>query len=466
MKQLPISVLAIVCLILLSGCSGHKDLSFEADYTIDADLFPQGQIMNYTEKAIITNTGTDSTRELYFHIYANMFKHLYKVEDGDIAVTSVVDGDGNTLAYTRLQEGVLYHVKLKHPLKSGEKTELTFSCEMLIPDLERKYGISPDGDIQLPSFTVQLAIYDESGWDTEPLQEEGDGRYAAVADYDLTIRVSEDYTLACNGTELSCETGDDVKTYRYYAEKRRDLVIIACKDYVCLERNVEDTTILGYFNKTVNCVTPDNMERVMDYAAFALDYFNSIFPEYPYDTLVVTNVALGSNVAVNMEYPGLITVYFDEGGASSGTRTGTYHEVAHQWFYGLIGNNENKEPWLDEGFATFATGLCLEAAGVENVTDTYWSIYAISDITMPEEKVNVAADEAKIYDFVIYNRGCMFLKHLMEAMGYDKFTSVLSDYCQKNMYKIATTNDFLNTLYNETDIDLSSIVDEYISEDF
>ena len=250
-----------MCLVFLSGCSDRKDLSFEAAYTIDGDLYPEGRIMNYVEKAVITNTGTDSTKELYFHIYANMYKHLYKVEDGDIAVTSVCDGSGNMLDFKRMQEGVLYRVKLAKPLEPGEATEITFLCEVLIPDLERKYGISPDGDIQLPSFAAQLAVYDENGWDTEPLPEEGDGRYATVADYDLTIRVPEDYTLACNGTELSCETGDDVKTYRYYAEKRRDLVVAACKDYVCLERTVGNTTILGYFNETVNCVTPDNMER-------------------------------------------------------------------------------------------------------------------------------------------------------------------------------------------------------------
>lgn len=453
-----------MCLVFLSGCSDRKDLSFEAAYTIDGDLYPEGRIMNYVEKAVITNTGTDSTKELYFHIYANMYKHLYKVEDGDIAVTSVCDGSGNMLDFKRMQEGVLYRVKLAKPLEPGEATEITFLCEVLIPDLERKYGISPDGDIQLPSFAAQLAVYDENGWDTEPLPEEGDGRYATVADYDLTIRVPEDYTLACNGTELSCETGDDVKTYRYYAEKRRDLVVAACKDYVCLERTVGNTTILGYFNETVNCVTPDNMERVMDYAAFALDYFNSIFPEYPYDTLVVTNAALGSNVAVNMEYSGMITVYFDTLGASTGSRMGTYHEIAHQWFYSLIGNDENNEPWLDEGFATFATGLCMEAEGTGNVDETYWDIYAITDTTMQGDKVNVGADEAEVYDFVIYNRGCMFLKHLMDTLGQDKFLPILAEYCKNNMYGIATTDSFLNTIYAGTDVDISSIVDEYIGK--
>jgi hypothetical protein len=440
----------------------YKDLSFEAVYAVDADLDPEGRSMTYTETANITNTGSDSTKELYFHIYGNMYKDLYKVEDGDITVTSILDDVGNELSYRRTQKGVLYRVKLAQPLESGETVELTFACQVLIPDLAQKYGVSPDGDLQLPSFAVQLAIYDKNGWDTDSLSEEGDGRYAAVADYYLTVRVPEAYTLACNGSELSYETRDGIATYSFFAEKRRDLIIIACENYVPLERTVGNTTVLGYFNETVSCVTPENMEKVMDYTAFALEYFSEIFVEYPYDTLIVTNAAIGSNFAVNMEYPGLITVYFDTGGATSGSRTAAFHEVAHQWFYSLIGNDENQEPWLDEGFATFATGLCLEEAGIGNVEEIYWDVYATSDTTMAGQVINVAADKADNYSFVIYNRGCMFLKHLMDAVGKEEFLSIVSDYCCEHIYGIVTTEDFLTALYAGTDVDVAAIVDEYI----
>ena len=453
------ALLAALCLGLLPGAGERApDLAFTAAYAVDADLDPAARTMTYTETATVTNTGTDSAEELYFHIYANMFKHLYKVADGDVAVLAVTDGSGRALEYARSQEGVLYRVALAEPLAPGGTAEVTLSCRVDIPDLERKYGVSPDGDVHLPSFAAQLAVYNEDGWDTDPLPEEGDGRYAAVADYDLTVRAPAGYTLACNGTQTAAVTQDGVTTWRFRAEKRRDLVLIACENYVCLERTVGGTAVLGYFNDTVPNVTPEQMDEVMDNAAFALEYFNSFLPEYPYDTLVVTNAALGSNFAVNMEYPGLITVYFD----GQGARTGTYHETAHQWFYGLVGNDENTQPWLDEAFATFATGLCLEAAGVPDVDGTYWDIYAISDEAMRGQKIDVGPDEAEVYEFLIYNRGCMFLKHLMEAVGREDFLSILADYCQAHMYGIADTEDFLAALAAGTDADVSALLAEYI----
>ena len=204
------------------------------------------------------------------------------------------------------------------------------------------------------------------------------------------------------------------------------------------------------------------MDQVMDWAAFALGYYNSFLPDYPYDTLVVTNAALGSNVAVNMEYSGMLTVYITEQNGGYASRLGAYHEVAHQWFYGLVGNDENREPWLDEGFATFATGLCLEASGAEDVEGTYWDVYAVSDETLPGRKVNVGPDKAEVYEFVVYNRGCSFLKRLMDAVGREAFLSLLGTYCRDNMYGVARTEDFLSALYAGTDRDVSALVDEYI----
>lgn len=451
-------LLVLICITAMCGCSQKEELSFETSYAIDADLNPEMRRMTYTETLEIINTGSSSTKTLYFHIYGNKFKGLRQVEDGDIVVLSAQDQNGNALQWQREQDGVLYCVELAQKLEPGQPMELTFTCEVLIPDLESMYGMSRDGDVQLPMFSLQLAMYGQNGWDTAPLPENGDGRYGASADYDLTIRVPEAYILACNGDELSRQTSNGITTYSYRSEKRRDIMIFACKDYVILERTVGDTAILGYFNETVDGVTRQRMEYVMDCAAFSLEYFNSIFGEYPYDTLVVTNSALGTNFSPNMEYSGLITILF--GSQQISMMTNTFHEVAHQWFYGLVGNNENQEPWLDEGFSEFAAGLCLDADGTTDYP--YWELKNIASSGAEGEKVNVPCDEASVYQWVIYDRGAAFLKTLMDTVGQEEFLSILSDYCQKYRYDIATTESFLEILHEGTDVDISDIVAEYI----
>lgn len=448
----------LICVTAMCGCGRKEELSFEAAYIIEADLDPEMRRMTYMETAEVINTGSDSTKTLYFHIYGNKFKGLRQVEDGDIAVLSVQDQNGNELQCQREQEGLLYCVELGQELEPGQTMELTFACEVLIPDLESMYGVSRDGDVQLPMFSLQLAMYDQGGWDIAPLPENGDGRYGAAADYNLTIRVPEAYLLACNGDELSRQTSDGITTYTYRAEKRRDIVVFACKDYVLLERTVGSTAILGYFNETADGVTRQRMEYVMDCAAFALEHFNSLFGEYPYNTLVVTNSALGTNFSPNMEYSGLITILF--GSQEFSMKQNTFHEVAHQWFYGLVGNDENREPWLDEGFSDFATGLCLDADGKEDYP--FWELKEISSNAAAGEKVNVPCDKASAYQRVVYDRGAVFLKTLMDAVGQEKFLSVLSDYCQKYRYGIATTEDFLEILQEGTDADISDIVAEFV----
>lgn len=471
-QPLIVFLFVLICTIVMCGCNQKETeeskeslpfeeteqmLALEAAYSINADLDPEARCMTYTETVQIKNTGSDSMKELYFHIYGNKFKGLRQVEDGDIVVSSIRDQNGN-LSWQREQDGVLYCVELSNTLEPNQTVELTFDCEVIIPDLESMYGISRDGDVQLPMFSVQLAMYDKNGWDKAPLPENGDGRYGAAATYELTISVPETYTLVCNGDELSHHSNDGITTYSYRAENRRDIVIFACKDYVLLERTVGHTSILGYFNETVNGVTRQDMEFVMDCAATSLEYFNSIFVEYPYSTLVITNSALGTNFSPNMEYSGLVTILF--GSERISMKTNTFHEVAHQWFYGLVGNDENREAWLDEGFADFATGLCLDAVG--DTDYPFWEMKLLANNAIAEEKINVPNDEASVYDWVMYDRSAIFLKTLMDTVGQEKFFSIMSDYCQKYMYGIATTEDFLGLLYKETDSDISDIVVEFI----
>lgn len=451
--------LVLVCIGLLCVHSPKDAFAFTGTYTIHADLVPELRHMTYTETVEISNAENVSTNILYFHIYGNKFKGLRQVKDGDIKVLSVRDQNGNALKCQRSQKGVLYCVRLAKSLRPGQSVKLIFLCEVIIPDLERMYGISKDGDVQLPMFSLQLAIYDQNGWDIAPLQKNGDGRFGAAADYTFEISIPQEYILTCNGNKISRKTNNGISTYVFEAEKRRDIIIFACKDYVCLEREVGNTVIWGYFNKTVENVTQQAMEYVMDWAAFSLDYYNGIFCEYPYDTLVVTNSALGTNLALSEEYSGLFTILFTPD--YSNMKSTIFHEVAHQWFYGLIGNNENLEAWLDEGFAEFAAGLCLDACG--DTETGYWELITIMSNAVAEEKVNIPCDEASNYQWVIYERSAAFLKDLMDTIGQEDFLGIISDYCQKYRYGVTTTKDFIKVLQEKTDANISGIVAEYIA---
>lgn len=324
----------------LTGCSTAKDnpINLDCRYIIEAHLDPDNKTLKYSEKATVTNNGKGTISELFFHLYGNM----YKTDDACIKVLSITDDSGQNITFEMADGDQLIHLILDNALE--DSLDINFECEATLPVMEDRYGIARDGEIHLPLFYPQLSVYDENGWNTKPMNEPGDGRYANMSDYRITIEAPSDYKVACTGNELSSENIDGHTKYTYEANSRRDIIFIAHKDYIQLERTVGNTKILGYFKADAGT---DYMENVMEAAAFSMEYFNRTYMVYPYETLIVTNGAWATKRSISMEYSGFITV------ASGDETIATYHEVAHQWFYGLVGNDENDEPCLTRALPHF-----------------------------------------------------------------------------------------------------------------
>jgi hypothetical protein len=452
----------ILLALCLSGCSNTQtnELLLKSDYNITALLDPHNRTLEYTVQVKITNTGKGRTDELYFHLYSN----LYRTDSEGINVVSVIDESGNSISFTMQDSDQLINLTLRNALKGGEEITLIFTCIVTIPEMISIYGIARDGEIHLPFFYPQLSVFNKNGWNTKPLAQHGDGRYSAMSDYIITITAPCEYEIVCNGVEISRETQSGQTTYVFQSDQRRDIIIAAFTDYVRLERAVGNTRILGFFNNRNDNLS--DFEIIMDAAAFSMEFFNQIYMVYPYETLIVMN-SPWVRVPVSMEYSGLFTV-----GAWGGadTEETTYHEMAHQWFYFIVGNNENTEPWLDESFATFSAKLCIEAALNDEAYNTLWDresyemswelIERMSDLT--GGAINVGYDDTDRPFDLFYNRGAAFLKELMDAIGEDEFLSILSEYCKTFAFRFATTEDFISLLRERTPVDVEGIIDEYI----
>ena len=450
-----LTVVLTVCIMLqLSGCSNTvapvtKDLRLGSNYEITAVLDPYNKTLEYTAQAHIRNSGQSDTDELYFHLYGN----LYKTETEGITVNSIIDESGNAISYVPEDNDQLLRLTLNGALAGGGETTAFFDCTVTIPDMISVFGVARDNEIHLPFFSPELAMHDKNGWNTKPLAQAGDGRYLALSDYTLSIQAPSEYEIVCNGAELLRETQNGQTAYTFQANQRREIVVTAYTDYVHMERVVGKTRILGYFNAN-RFSSQSDMENTMDAAAFSMDYYNRTFMVYPFDTLIITNGTSLRGDGANMEYSGLFTV-------AGFSVAATYHEMAHQWFYFLVGNNENEEPWLDEAFATFAHTICEEAAGFDRAS--WWGFQ--KDVAYEYEAgkaINVSYDEAENYTDLFYNRGAYFLKELMDAMGRDEFLSILSEYCETYAFGFATTEGFISLLRERTPVDVDDIIDEYI----
>ncbi|MBI1940157.1 MAG: M1 family metallopeptidase [Acidobacteria bacterium] len=211
--------------------------------------------------------------------------------------------------------------------------------------------------------------------------------FADFGVYDVELTVPSRYVVGATGVLRGERRNPDATiTYNFYQEDVHDFAWTASPHFLKLTRNFEwgkevRADELVAWSKVLDLpaqeltlrdvsvtllLQPDHRNLADRYfrAAFnALKYYGLWYGQYPYDTLTVVDPARNSQTS-GMEYPTLITggTYFWPGERSSDPEGVTVHEFGHQFWYGLVANNEFENAWLDEGLNTYSTGKVLETA--------------------------------------------------------------------------------------------------------
>jgi len=238
---------------------------------------------------------------------------------------------------------------------------------------------------------------------------------------------------------------------------------------------------------------------VLDVAAKSLALYGEKFGEYPYSTLSV--VLNGLTGGVNgMEYPTLVMIApeislddfekmgldfkTDESAAATvySMDHSVCHEVAHQWFYGIVGNDQVKEAWLDEGFCRFCEfvydeayppeftadisgfktemRLKLSAARVAGIGRDANMSYA-DDTTDLTKSLYYWNDEDPMGYSDIYDKGAGLLYAIYGKLGSKAFFDAVKDYVIKFKYDFVTTEKFKEYWHSMADV--GEIIDAYLS---
>jgi aminopeptidase N len=180
---------------------------------------------------------------------------------------------------------------------------------------------------------------------------------------------------------------------------------------------------------------------------------NDLYGMYPWPDLMLAEV--GADGGFSMEYPQAIHLT-----RSKVTDTYVlYHEVAHQWFYAQLGNNQMREPWLDEGFADF-TARWLMGIGENQCSsrEVDSSVFA-----WPAGKTSggdwLSCDG---YFHAVFYKGTEFLNAVRSTMGRRAFFAALRDYLDAHRYGMTTTRGLLDYLQSRTDANLLPIYRRYL----
>ena len=202
--------------------------------------------------------------------------------------------------------------------------------------------------------------------------------------------------------------------------------------------------------------------QALDHAQNALFFFNDYFGQYPYDEycVVASDFYIGG-----MEYPNLVIIGVDFYSPGEFLEYVVVHETAHQWWYGLVGNNQIEEAWLDEALAEYSTLLYYEyfygrktgQKVYEEAIFNPYKLYEVSNTPGPILRPLSDFTDWKDYSAAVYYKGAIMLKELEGRMGKGNFRKHCATIL-KSLYKNATTADFIKALNHVTGVDWTDYI--------
>jgi aminopeptidase N len=203
-------------------------------------------------------------------------------------------------------------------------------------------------------------------------------------------------------------------------------------------------------------------EMALQNTADALALYSELFGAYPHASLSVVE----ADFLDGMEYDGLYFLSRGFYNLYDGTPQGylttiAAHETAHQWWYGLVGNDQALEPWLDEALCTYTERIFYEHT-YPDLVDWWW--YFRVDYYQPTGWVN-----GTIYDYggfrpyrdAVYLNGAKFLEELRSLIGDEAFFAFLKDYAGQMAHRQATAQDFFAILKEHTTVEVGELLSTY-----
>ncbi len=475
-------VLAVSMFSLVSCASDIEKVSKNlTTYAIEATFDDEKKTVSAVEKTSYLNTSGDALEFLCFHLYPRAFREGAMVKPytalteascfpagvsyGDIKIESVCSsGEKMEFSLVGQDENVL-KIMLKSPLKPGERVELEIEFGLVIPNSTHRFGWWQN-NINLGNWYPIACVYENGEFDMSPYFSTGDPFYSSVANYEVKLSYPKKYLLASTGRAQILTEGE-MATATISARAVRDFAM-------CLSSGSTEQTISanGVEIRFMSCVSGDEMVEMLDLIRDAIEFFGRVFGEYPYDTLTVAKTPF---LYGGMEYPNLVFVS-DSTASKEECYKVVVHEIAHQWWYGVVGNNETKEAWLDESLSEYSAALFFKdhpkyGLKYEDFVSQAMSSYllyvdVISTIRGDvNTKMNLSVNEYQNdyeYSYMVYIKGVIMFDSLKNMVGEDKVVAGLKKYYGDNKFKIATKQNFYDAFKSACHKDLEGFFEGFL----
>ncbi|MDP9327992.1 MAG: M1 family metallopeptidase [Actinomycetota bacterium] len=387
-----------------------------------------GHAWTGSETVTFTNVGAVPLADLWIRLWSNGV-----VGCSALAIEATLTA-GGTQEGGLAQDCTALHVTLDDPVASGADGSLAMDLRIEVPERNDRFG-HHDGLTYVGTALPTLAINDDDGWHLDPFVDIAESFYSVVGDYRVVLGVPVGMDTPTTGTAAATTTTARRRVTTYEAEDVRDF------EWAAGDLTRRAVTAAGGTRIRVwylpRQTSRNAADRALTNAVRAMRTFSDAFGPFPYPEMDVVLSAFTS--FGGMEYPTIVFTNPD--------RLTVAHELAHQWWYGIVGDDQFDEPWLDESFATWSMYLPFGP----------WVGCRIRD--WPSPTVRLTADMAywdthRNQYWVIYSQGGCMLANLAGRFGRTRFLEILHGYADANRLGIARTEDFQATIESAAATDL------------
>ncbi|MEW2251079.1 M1 family aminopeptidase [Streptomyces sp. NPDC006975] len=400
-------------------------------YTVNLSSDTSGTVWSGHESVSFTNASPTALSEVYLRLWDN---YHGTCDAMPIRVGNVTGGATGALSVNC----TALRIDLPSPLNQGQSTTIGFDLGITVPSGADRFG--HDGAFSFIGNALPLlAIRDGAGWHLDPYTNNGESFYSLAADFKVTLDHPSSLLVPATGTSTDTPGSSGRTVTTATAAKVRDFAWAAGPFTKISGTSTAGVPISVY---SVSGISSSSAQSMLSTAKSAVDAHASRFGAYPYgelDAVIDNNYWFGG-----MEYPGFVLDLV--------STTALTHEIGHQWWYGIVGDDEYNSPWLDEAFTDYATDLALGKTG-----SNCWS--GVSWASSAEKITNSMAywdAHSSRYSTVVYGYGKCALHDLRRVLGDAAMAKLLKDYAAAHWYGVSTTAEFKAAAQATTSTDLTS----------
>ncbi len=295
-----------------------------------------------------------------------------------------------------------------------------------------------------------LAVYENGAWREDIATKGLDYIFAESALYAVILHAPSDVALYSVGVITHTDTDASGATYHITTGPVRDFVYALAKGWSYLVGKGGPVPIDVHYRGSVAPVQEET-----DIAVEAMSYYDDRFGPYPYAHLTMLDLAFPSG---GIQFPTLL--YNDNARDTNYRRFITAHEVAHEWFYGVAGNDLLRHAWLDESLVQISLYLFYHDIFGANVAEAEWSHILLWANRAPKSPRLIDTPVMSFTDFSdymshTYGLGAVFFRGLAEQIGLPQFEAGLAAYYKQVYYGVGTPQQLFDAIQAQTPIPLA-----------